>query len=102
MSRVCIGGRLTPPETMEPELHICLITAQGGFGTSAAAAVFRSRPFSETSAMTKSSLLGKGGFEAALLFSEASSHLFESATSRHHTGLNRLRRKIGTSVRPPP
>jgi hypothetical protein len=68
---------------MEPELHIGLITAQGGFGTSAAAAVFRSRPFSETSAMTKSSLLGKDGFEAALLFRK-----------HHHLCLNRLLRGI--------
>jgi hypothetical protein len=84
---------------MEPELHTGLVAAQGKFGTSAAAAVFRSRPFSEKSAITKPNVLGKGGFEAAFLFSGVSSHLFESATSRHHTGLNRLRRKIGTCVR---
>jgi hypothetical protein len=35
---------------------------------------------------------------AAFLFLDAS-HPFESATSEHHTGLNRLRRKIGAPVR---
>jgi hypothetical protein len=65
---------------MEPELHTGLVTAQGKFGTSAAVAVFRSRPFL---AMTKPSVLGKGGFEAAFCFPE-----------HHHICLNRRVRSI--------
>jgi hypothetical protein len=68
---------------MEPELHTGLVAAQGKFGTSAAAAVFRSRPLSETSAMTKPNVLGKGGFEAAFCFPE-----------HHHICLNRRVRSI--------
>src|SRR6266851_1158074 len=71
MSCVCIGGVASLPGTAEPELHIGLITAQGGFGTPAAAGCFSVTPFLEKSAMTTSRMIGAAALLAALITAPA-------------------------------